>query len=145
MFKFRTMCADAEERLEDVIDLSALSEPMFKLEADPRVTRLGRLLRKTSLDELPQLINVIRGEMSLVGPRPEDYRLVRKYDQNALMIRCGMKPGITGPMQVHGRAELTFSERLDLEREYMENHSLGRDLGILLMTLPVILSRDGAF
>jgi exopolysaccharide biosynthesis polyprenyl glycosylphosphotransferase len=146
MLKFRTMVADAEARLSESVDLAALPAPMYKLQVDPRVTRVGRFLRRTSLDELPQLINVLRGEMSLVGPRPEDVRLVQQYDADALAVRCGMKPGITGPMQVHGRGDLTFSERLDLEREYMENYTLVNDLRILALTATTLMfGQRGAY
>jgi exopolysaccharide biosynthesis polyprenyl glycosylphosphotransferase len=144
MLKFRTMVRDAEARLPDVVRLEELSAPMFKLKADPRVTRVGRALRRTSIDELPQLINVLRGEMSLVGPRPEQLDLVERYAPEH-QFRLQVKPGITGPMQVYGRGELTFDERLAVEREYVENLSLGRDLRIVLMTLPAVFGRRGAF
>ena len=145
MFKFRTMTGDASERLQELIDIDALEFPMYKLDRDPRVTRVGEFLRKTSLDELPQLINVLRGDMSIVGPRPEDVRLVERYDQEALSIRCRLRPGITGPMQIHGRADLTFRERLDVEREYLENYSLGKDVSIIAVTVASLLSRRGAY
>lgn len=144
MRKFRTMVRDAEARLGEVVTLGALSEPMFKIRNDPRVTRVGRLLRRTSLDELPQLFNVLMGDMSLVGPRPEQVELVDLYtaDQS---FRLAVKPGLTGPMQVYGRGELTFEERLAVERDYIENLSLGRDVRILAMTLPAVLGGRGAF
>jgi exopolysaccharide biosynthesis polyprenyl glycosylphosphotransferase len=146
MLKFRTMHVDAEQLLADLFDIDGLADPMYKLKQDPRITRVGSFLRRTSLDELPQLINVLRGEMSMVGPRPEEHRLVQRYDEHALAIRCGMNPGITGPMQVHGRGELTFQERLDCEREYLENYSLSRDLRILAMTgLQLFGTRLGAY
>jgi exopolysaccharide biosynthesis polyprenyl glycosylphosphotransferase len=144
MLKFRTMVRDAEARLPDVVRLEELSDPMFKLKTDPRVTRVGRVLRRTSIDELPQLINVLRGEMSLVGPRPEQLDLVERYAPEH-QFRLQVKPGITGPMQVYGRGELRFDERLAVEREYVENLSLGRDLRIVLMTLPAVFGRRGAF
>jgi undecaprenyl-phosphate galactose phosphotransferase len=105
---------------------------------------VGRLLRRTSIDELPQLINVLRGEMSIVGPRPEQLDLVDRYAPEH-QFRLQIKPGITGPMQVYGRGELTFDERLAVEREYVENLSLARDLRILVMTLPAVFGRRGAF
>ena len=146
MYKFRTMVIDADARLRDLVDLNALTDPMYKVKGDPRITRVGGLLRRSSLDELPQLINVLRGEMSIVGPRPEDVRLVRQYDADALAVRCGMKPGITGPMQVHGRGELTFAERIALEREYLENYTLLKDLHILALTaISLIVRRSGAY
>ena len=144
MLKFRTMVRDAEQRLPEVVDIDGLESPMYKLRSDPRVTRVGRLLRRWSLDELPQLVNVLRGEMSLVGPRPEWTRLVERYDE-AQLVNLQMRPGLTGPMQVHGRGELTFSERLAVEREYVENHSLRKDLKILLRTVSVVARGHGAF
>ena len=130
MLKFRTMVRDAETMLAELVPFEELDAPMFKLKADPRVTRVGRLLRRTSIDELPQLINVLRGEMSIVGPRPEQLDLVDRYAPEH-QFRLQIKPGITGPMQVYGRGELTFDERLAVEREYVENLSLARDLRIL--------------
>jgi len=144
MLKFRTMVRDAEAMLPDLVPFDELSDPMFKLKDDPRVTRVGRLLRRTSIDELPQLISVLRGEMSIVGPRPEQLDLVERYAPEH-QFRLQVKPGITGPMQVYGRGELTFDERLAVEREYVENLSLVRDMRILLMTLPAVLGRRGAF
>lgn len=144
MLKFRTMVRDAESRLSELVPFDELTDPMFKLRADPRVTRVGRLLRRTSLDELPQLVNVLRGEMSIVGPRPEQLDLVELY-QPEHEFRLTVKPGITGPMQVYGRGELSFAERLAVEREYVENLSLARDLHIALMTLPAVVGRRGAF
>jgi exopolysaccharide biosynthesis polyprenyl glycosylphosphotransferase len=144
MLKFRTMVRDAETMLAELVPFEELDAPMFKLKADPRVTRVGRLLRRTSIDELPQLINVLRGEMSIVGPRPEQLDLVDRYAPEH-QFRLQIKPGITGPMQVYGRGELTFEERLAVEREYVENLSLARDLRILVMTLPAVFGRRGAF
>jgi exopolysaccharide biosynthesis polyprenyl glycosylphosphotransferase len=137
ILKFRTMCADAEERISEVIAPDELSEPMFKLRQDPRVTRLGRFLRRTSLDELPQLFNVLKGDMSLVGPRPEEVWLVERYDETQ-RFRLQMRPGLTGPMQVHGRGELSFQERLAVEREYVENYNLQKDAEILFRTASAI-------
>jgi len=144
MYKFRTMVRNAEDLLPELVPFDELAEPMFKLRDDPRVTRVGRFLRRTSLDELPQLINVLRGEMSLVGPRPEQVELVERYDIEE-RIRLAVKPGLTGPMQVSGRGELSLDERLAVEREYIENLALGRDLRILVMTVPAVLGARGAF
>jgi exopolysaccharide biosynthesis polyprenyl glycosylphosphotransferase len=144
LFKFRTMVRDAEDRLDELVRLDELPEPMFKLRSDPRVTRVGRFLRRTSLDELPQLLNVLRGEMSLVGPRPEEVRLVERYSPE-LRFRLDVRPGITGPMQVHGRGELTFQERVAVEREYIENYSLQKDVRILLGTGAAVVRRRGAY
>jgi exopolysaccharide biosynthesis polyprenyl glycosylphosphotransferase len=143
MVKFRTMVVDAEERLGELVDLTKLEQPAFKIPDDPRVTRSGRVLRRYSLDELPQLINVLRGEMSLVGPRPEQESIVALYDERQ-RGRLAIKPGITGPMQVYGRSDLTFEERLAMERDYLDNLSLAGDLAILLRTPSAILRGDSA-
>ena len=116
----------------------------FKIPDDPRVTRAGRLLRRTSLDELPQLINVLRGDMSLVGPRPEEEAVVALYDERQ-RARLAVKPGLTGPMQVYGRGDLTFEERLAMERDYLDNLSVAGDLAILLRTPRAIVRGDGAY
>src|SRR6266545_4519643 len=139
VYKFRTMVSNAEELLPQLVSIAELHDPMFKLPNDPRVTRVGRVLRRTSLDELPQLWNVLRGEMSLVGPRPEEVEVVSLY-QPAHRFRRAVKPGLTGPMQVFGRGQLTLEERLAVEREYIENLSLGRDLRILGLTLATVVS-----
>lgn len=144
MYKLRTMGVDAEATLDRLVDIGGLEEPVFKLRDDPRVTRLGRFLRRFSIDEAPQLINVLAGEMSIVGPRPEQVELVERYDSNAL-LRLSVKPGITGPMQIFGRGELTFSERLAVELEYVDNPSMARDLQILIHTLPAVFRGTGAF
>jgi exopolysaccharide biosynthesis polyprenyl glycosylphosphotransferase len=144
MLKFRTMVADAEARLSELVDLEKLDEPVFKIPNDPRVTRAGRFLRRTSLDELPQLINVLRSDMSLVGPRPEEEAVVALYDERQ-RIRLAVKPGLTGPMQVYGRGDLTFEERLAMERDYLDNLSVAGDLAILLRTPSAIVRGDGAY
>ncbi|MGH3001569.1 MAG: sugar transferase [Gaiellaceae bacterium] len=144
MIKFRTMVADAEQLLPEVISLDDLRDPMFKLPNDPRVTRVGRFLRRTSLDEIPQLVNVLKGDMSLVGPRPEQVELVDRYTSEH-WFRLSVKPGMTGPMQVFGRGNLSFEERLAVEREYVENMSIARDLRIIALTVTPLLSGRGAF
>jgi exopolysaccharide biosynthesis polyprenyl glycosylphosphotransferase len=144
ILKFRTMCHDAEERIAEVISPDELTEPMFKLRNDPRITTVGRYLRRASLDELPQLFNVLRGDMSLVGPRPEELWLVERYGETQ-RFRLDMRPGLTGPMQVHGRGELNFQERLAVEREYVENYSLRKDLKLLLRTASTIWRGPGAY
>jgi exopolysaccharide biosynthesis polyprenyl glycosylphosphotransferase len=143
MLKLRTMDADAEDRLSELIDLSKLAEPAFKIPDDPRVTRIGKYLRRTSIDELPQLLNVLRGQMSLVGPRPEEEAVVALYDERQ-RGRLAIKPGLTGPMQVYGRSDLTFEERLAMERDYLDNLSLLTDLQILMRTPRAILRGEGA-
>lgn len=144
MLKFRTMSVDAENRLDEVVDFETLVHPAFKIEDDPRVTRVGRFLRRWSLDELPQLVNVMRGEMSLVGPRPEQLDLVERYEPEH-RFRLIVKPGVTGPMQVYGRGALSFQERLAVERDYVENFSLARDLRLLGLTIAAVCRRWGAY
>ncbi len=144
MLKFRTMIWNAEDVLPKLVSFDRLQEPMFKLHDDPRVTRVGRFLRRASLDELPQLVNVLKGNMSLVGPRPEQVELVERYTPEQL-FRLTVKPGLSGPMQVYGRGQLTFEERLAVERDYIENLTLGRDLRILALTLSAVASGRGAF
>jgi exopolysaccharide biosynthesis polyprenyl glycosylphosphotransferase len=143
MLKFRTMVADAEERLGELVDLTKLDQPAFKIPDDPRVTRVGRLLRRASVDELPQLINVLRGDMSLVGPRPEEESVVALYDERQ-RTRLAIKPGLTGPMQVYGRSDLTFEERLAIERDYLDNLSIPGDLAILMRTPRAVIRGEGA-
>jgi exopolysaccharide biosynthesis polyprenyl glycosylphosphotransferase len=144
MVKFRTMVADAEQRLPELVDIEGLDQPAFKIPDDPRVTRSGRWLRRTSIDELPQLWNVLRGEMSLVGPRPEEESVVALYDERQ-RGRLAVKPGMTGPMQVYGRSDLTFEERLAMERDYLDNLSLLTDLAILLRTPRAMVRGEGAY
>ena len=144
MMKLRSMVPDAEAQLDQLVDLSALDEPAYKLVNDPRVTRVGRVLRQTSLDEAPQFLNVLRGQMSLVGPRPEEARIVALYTDDQRR-RLAVKPGLTGPMQINGRGELPFAQRLRYELEYIDQFSLRRDLQILLATIPSVLRRKGAF
>jgi lipopolysaccharide/colanic/teichoic acid biosynthesis glycosyltransferase len=142
LFKFRTMHVGAERSMESMFD--ELPEPMFKFRHDPRVTQVGRVLRRLSLDELPQIWNLLRGDMSLVGPRPEQLELVERYSPEH-RFRLDVKPGITGPMQIHGRGELTFEERLAVELDYVENLSVGRDLRILALTPVSVVRGTGAF
>jgi exopolysaccharide biosynthesis polyprenyl glycosylphosphotransferase len=144
MLKFRTMVQGADERLGELVDLDKLKEPAFKIRDDPRVTRIGRRLRRFSLDEWPQLINVLKGDMSLVGPRPEEESVVALYDERQ-RLRLGVKPGVTGPMQVYGRADLSFEERLAIERDYLDNISVAGDLAILMRTPRAILRGEGAY
>ncbi len=142
--KLRSMVADAEDRLGELIDLTALEEPVFKLQNDPRVTRVGRILRRISLDEAPQFYNVLKGDMSLVGPRPEEARIVALYEDSQRR-RLAVKPGMTGPMQVSGRGDLALGDRLCLELEYIDNYSLKRDFELMIRTFPAIWRGHGAY
>jgi exopolysaccharide biosynthesis polyprenyl glycosylphosphotransferase len=144
MLKFRTMVSDAEQRLSELVDLDRLPEPAFKIPDDPRVTRIGRPLRRLSIDEMPQLFNVLRGDMSLVGPRPEEEAVVALYDERQ-RARLEVKPGLTGPMQVYGRGDLSFEERLALERDYLDNLSITEDFAILLRTPRAVFRGSGAY
>ncbi|MDX1632761.1 MAG: sugar transferase [Thermoanaerobaculia bacterium] len=143
MYKLRTMIQGAEA-MEDGLRDEQPGRRFFKLEDDPRVTRVGRWLRRTSLDELPQLINVLKGEMSLVGPRPLLLSDGHRFPRGQQLRRFSMRPGITGLWQVSGRSLTTDEERLRLDLEYVDRWSLGMDLGILLRTIPVVLSGRGA-
>jgi len=144
MYKFRSMVKGADEMFEELVDIEKLPSPAFKIRHDPRVTRVGRILRRASLDEIPQFWNVLKGEMSLVGPRPEEVRVVRRYN-DWHRRRLAAKPGITGPMQVDGRGDLPLDERVRLEIDYIENYSLLTDIGMLLKTVPAILLGRGAY
>jgi len=144
VFKFRSMYQDAEERLEKLRAHNEADGPLFKMKDDPRRTRMGRFIRKTSLDELPQLINVLRGEMSIVGPRPGLASEVAQY-QEWHRKRLEVQPGITGLWQVSGRSNLTFDEMVMLDIYYAENWSLGLDVRIMLRTIPQVLFGEGAY
>ena len=143
LLKFRSMVDDAEKLLEDIVPFSELDQPMFKLHDDPRVTRVGRVLRRWSIDELPQLWNVLKGEMSLVGPRPEQIDLVARYEPGH-RFRLTVRPGVSGPMQVYGRGDLRFEERLAVERDYIENMSIFTDVRIVAMTIACVFHGRGA-
>jgi lipopolysaccharide/colanic/teichoic acid biosynthesis glycosyltransferase len=137
------MVIDAEHRLADVVAFDELATPMFKLRADPRVTRVGALLRRTSLDELPQLINVLRGEMSLIGPRPERPEFVALFSDavNGYGDRHRIKSGITGWAQVHGlRGQTALADRIELDNHYIDNWSAAMDLKILALTVMAFVS-----
>jgi len=144
MFKFRSMCQDAEQRLDALRAQNEASGPLFKIRKDPRVTRVGGVLRRWSLDELPQLLNVLRGEMSLVGPRPPIPSEVAKYEDWQLG-RLRAVPGLTGLWQVSGRSEVPFHDMVRLDLHYIGNWSLGLDLEILLRTIPAVLTNRGAY
>lgn len=143
IYKFRSMHVEAEQALDELITLEQLQEPVFKLEDDPRRTNVGRFLRRWSLDELPQFWNVFKGDMSLVGPRPEEARVVALYN-DWHRRRLSIKPGLSGPMQVNGRGDLSLDDRVRLELHYIENYSLRRDIGIILRTIPAVFRGEGA-
>jgi lipopolysaccharide/colanic/teichoic acid biosynthesis glycosyltransferase len=138
------MVPDAEERLKDLVDLDTLEQPAFKIANDPRVTRVGRMLRRSSMDELPQLFNVLKGEMSMVGPRPEELRVVQRYELWHRRRLC-IKPGITGPMQVNGRGILPLDERINLELKYISRYSILEDIKYLVKTIPAVCRARGAY
>jgi len=144
MFKFRSMVQNAETQLDSIITQSRLPPPVFKIRNDPRVTRVGRFLRRFSLDELPQFYNVLRGEMSLVGPRPEELRIVALYN-DWHRRRLTVKPGITGPMQTQRRADLSLDERVRMELDYIDHYSLWRDVYYLAKTIPAVIRGEGAY
>jgi exopolysaccharide biosynthesis polyprenyl glycosylphosphotransferase len=144
MLKFRSMVLDAEQQLDSLIERNECNEVLFKIRRDPRVTPVGRILRRYSLDELPQLINVLKGEMSFVGPRPALQREVAEYAPD-MHRRLLVKPGITGLWQVSGRSNLSWSESVELDIRYVENWSLGLDLAILLRTIRAVIRSRGAY
>jgi exopolysaccharide biosynthesis polyprenyl glycosylphosphotransferase len=143
LYKFRTMVEDAEERRRELLHLNEMNGPVFKLKSDPRVTSLGRFLRRFSLDELPQLWNVLRGDMSLVGPRPPIPEEVAKYERWQRR-RLAMKPGLTCLWQISGRNELDFHRWMELDLEYIDSWTPLLDFKILLKTIPAVLSGRGA-
>src|SRR5205823_14459310 len=144
MLKMRTMVRNAEALKSQYASLNELSPPDFKIKNDPRITRVGRFLRRTSIDELPQILNVLRGDMSLVGPRPPLPAEVLQYEPWQLK-RLSVAGGLTGMWQVSGRSHLNFEEMVMMDLYYIENWSLGLDLKILLRTIPAILTGTGSF
>lgn len=143
MYKFRSMVADAELRIEELSTYNELVGPVFKIKNDPRVTRVGKLLRKTSLDEIPQLLNVIKGDMSIVGPRPAIPAEVDKYERWQRR-RLSMKPGLTSLWVVRGRNDIPFEQWMQFDLEYIDKWSLELDAKVLLQTIPVVLTGRGA-
>jgi len=144
MYKFRTMVANAEKQQLDLEKLNESDGPVFKIKEDPRITRLGKYLRKASIDELPQLLNVLKGDMSLVGPRPLPLRDYQGFDQAWLHRRFSVRPGITCLWQVHGRSTTTFGRWMELDMQYIDSWSLWLDLKILAKTLPAVFAGRGA-
>jgi len=144
MYKFRSMASDAEERLKELLALNEVSGAMFKMKDDPRVTKIGKFIRKTSVDELPQLFNVLRGDMSLVGPRPPLPREVAEYstyDKQRLLVT----PGCTGLWQVSGRSNVGFEEMVELDLRYIRERSFLYDIKIILKTVLVLFGSKNAF
>ena len=144
MHKFRTMVPNAEALQSDLEHKNEMGGPVFKIRDDPRMTRLGRLLRRASLDELPQLVNVLKGEMSLVGPRPLPLRDVSRFEEGSLMRRFCVAPGLTGLWQVNGRSHSSFEQWVAHDLKYIDSWSLTLDLKILLRTIPAVLKGVGA-
>ena len=146
LIKFRSMYVDAEQRKADMAELNEASDGvMFKIREDPRVTKVGRFIRRFSLDELPQLFNVLRGELSLVGPRPLIFPETAALEEEWHLRRLELRPGLTGPWQVYGRSQSPFQEMVRFDYQYVAGWSLARDVEILLATLPAVLSGRGAY
>jgi len=144
IYKFRTMAVDAEAKMKQVEHLNELSGPVFKIKNDPRITPVGRFLRKTSIDELPQLINVLKGDMSLVGPRPMSVRDYERFSQDWHRRRFSVRPGITCLWQVNGRNSVPFEKWMELDMQYIDKWSLWLDFKILAKTIPAVLRGSGA-
>lgn len=144
MYKFRSMCIDAEKKLEELLHKNEVEGAMFKMKEDPRVTDIGKLIRKTSLDELPQLLNVLKGDMSLVGPRPPLERELKEYtphDKQRLLV----KPGCSGLWQISGRNEVGFEEMVDFDIEYIKSRNTLNDLKIIWKTVKIMIKPNGAY
>lgn len=144
IYKFRSMYSDSEDRLTTLLIHNELEGAMFKMKEDPRVTKIGKFIRKTSIDELPQLMNVLKGDMSLVGPRPPLTREVEEYTDYD-KIRLSVTPGLTGLWQVSGRNSLSFEEMVELDLNYINNRSFLNDLKIMFKTIVVVIKSDDAY
>lgn len=145
IYKFRTMVADAEEKIRELEHLNEVSGPVFKIKADPRITPIGRILRKTSIDELPQLINVLKGDMSMVGPRPLPVRDYKGFNtEDSYRRRFSVRPGITCLWQVAGRSSIPFEQWMELDLQYIDKWSIWLDVQILAMTIPAVFRGSGA-
>ena len=142
-YKFRSMCANAEAKLDDLLDQNEMDGPVFKIKEDPRITHVGKFIRKTSIDELPQFYNVLKGDMSLVGTRPPTVDEFRQYESHQKR-RLSAKPGITGLWQVSGRNEIKdFEDVVKLDVQYIDNWSIGLDIKIILKTIKVVFEKGG--
>ena len=144
MYKFRSMRADADHLAGQIQDKNEVDGPIFKIKKDPRITKIGRILRRYSIDELPQLLNVIKGDMSLVGPRPLPISQIEKEDFRQLQ-RLEVRPGITGLWQIRGRSDISFARLVKWDIWYINNWSFWLDFNILLQTIPVVLKGRGAY
>ncbi|WP_310876778.1 sugar transferase [Priestia megaterium] len=144
MYKFRSMVSNAEELLENLLEQNETTGAMFKMKNDPRVTKIGRFIRKTSIDELPQLINVLKGDMSLVGPRPPLKREVEVYTQYQKQ-RLLIQPGCTGLWQVSGRSNIGFEDMVELDLKYIVERSIFKDILIIIKTVLLIFNKNGAY
>ena len=144
IYKFRTMVTNAEQLKHELAAMNEMSGPVFKITKDPRITAVGSVLRKTSVDELPQLFNVLKGEMSLVGPRPLPMRDYQGFDSDWQRRRFSVRPGITCLWQINGRSTTAFEKWMELDMEYIDSWSLWLDLKILFMTIPAVLKGVGA-
>lgn len=144
LYKFRTMIADAETKMAELEHLNEVSGPVFKIKNDPRITPLGMILRKTSIDEMPQLLNVLKGDMSLVGPRPLPLRDYQGFNQDWHRRRFSVRPGITGLWQVNGRSNTSFEQWMKFDLQYIDHWTLWLDLKILFKTIPAVLRGAGA-
>ena len=145
MYKLRTMGLDAEERREELEGDNQMSGPVFKVDKDPRIFKFGQFLRKTSIDEIPQLFNVLLGDMSLVGPRPLPTYEIEQIEEAAQRRRMSVKPGLTCTWQAGGRNKITsFEEWVEMDLEYIDNWSLWNDIKILFRTIPAVLFSKGA-
>ena len=143
MYKFRSMVHNAEELLENLKEQNEMTGPVFKMKNDPRITKIGRFIRKTSIDELPQLFNILKGDMSFVGPRPPIPREVEEYDEYQLQ-RLAVKPGLTCYWQVSGRNNIDFDEWIELDLKYIRERNIFIDIKLILMTIPALLGDKNA-
>lgn len=143
-YKFRSMVTNADEMKQELMDQNEADEIVFKIRNDPRITRVGQILRKLSIDELPQIFNVLEGNMSIVGPRPPVPNEVENYNYSHF-YRLDAVPGITGLQQVKGRSDITFKRWVELDLEYIQEQSFLKDIEIILMTIPAVLTRKGAY
>lgn len=144
MYKFRSMCVDAESKLDSLLDKNQMEGPAFKMENDPRITKIGKFIRKTSIDELPQLFNIIRGEMTIVGPRPPLLREVKQYTPYH-MHRLDVKTGLSCYRECYGRSNIhDFDEWVESDLKYIRERSLWVDLKVILLTIKVVLTGEGA-